>query len=143
MIPEGCLDMAAAIVWRRGMRRLDGEGARNEWIEENYGGYEEAIRAMTEERGDACFGSPWGELDYKGYYRFTRTESDPRALVHRTAYRCWHGPFTPGLVVHHLCGNRWCINPRHLVQWTSAANTQAGRTTIVTDPQAAAIIGKG
>lgn len=35
-------------------------------------------------------------------------------LVHRAAYEIEHGPIPHGAQIHHVCGNKLCINPEHL-----------------------------
>lgn len=37
-----------------------------------------------------------------------------RAYVHRLAYELAYGPLDAGLVVHHDCKRRACVNPEHL-----------------------------
>lgn len=39
-------------------------------------------------------------------------------LLHRMLYEAIHGK-GPG-EIHHLCENRWCCNPRHLVRMSSS-----------------------
>jgi hypothetical protein len=39
-------------------------------------------------------------------------------LAHRAAYIVYHGPILEGHVVHHLCENRLCITPNHIISLT-------------------------
>src|SRR5262245_41517590 len=34
--------------------------------------------------------------------------------IHRVVFEGAYGPIAPGHVIHHLCGNRACINPLHM-----------------------------
>jgi hypothetical protein len=48
-----------------------------------------------------------------GYGR-TRHEGKQRH-AHRVVYEQLVGPVPEGLVLHHVCGNRLCVNPAHLL----------------------------
>lgn len=43
-------------------------------------------------------------------------------LAHRLAYTALVGPIPAGLVLDHLCRNRWCVNPAHLEPVTDRVN---------------------
>lgn len=49
-------------------------------------------------------------------------------LAHRHAYERFVGPLQPGLVLDHLCRNRWCVNPAHLEQVTNGTNVLRGES---------------
>jgi len=52
----------------------------------------------------------------RGYYRKTR--NNVTYPQHRLAYMDKYGPISSDLVIHHLCHNKWCINPDHLKPMT-------------------------
>ncbi len=56
----------------------------------------------------AGYGSMW----YKG----------KAVATHRHAYEKVYGPITKGLQIMHLCGNRKCVNPKHLTMGTQSDN---------------------
>ncbi len=43
---------------------------------------------------------------------------------HRYAYESAHGPVPAGMVIDHLCGNKACVNVRHLEVVTQKENVQ-------------------
>lgn len=70
----------------------------------------------------------WQILSSKGYGKakpFGLTQEDRNKksqTAHRYAYETWVGPIPGGLVVHHKCANRSCINPDHLQAITHEQN---------------------
>lgn len=42
--------------------------------------------------------------------------------AHRVAYELEFGPIPIGMDLHHVCRNRWCVNPAHLVPVTRLAH---------------------
>lgn len=47
-------------------------------------------------------------------------------LAHRLSYEAFVGALDNGLVIDHLCRNRWCVNPCHLEQVTNRTNIVRG-----------------
>jgi hypothetical protein len=45
--------------------------------------------------------------------------------AHRFAYEHFVGPIPKGLVIDHMCLNKWCVNPSHLRVVTTKVNSLA------------------
>lgn len=43
--------------------------------------------------------------------------------AHRFAYLMFYGSIPPGMVVHHTCKNKACVNPKHLKPLTASEHT--------------------
>jgi hypothetical protein len=57
-----------------------------------------------------------------GYGRFNAGRQWHAA--HRFSYALHNGPLVDGLEIAHLCHDRQCVNPAHLMQTTRAINAQ-------------------
>jgi hypothetical protein len=66
----------------------------------------------TGHRNDAGY----GELSVGGRNEFHEWKA------HRLSWELHRGPIPEGLVIRHLCGNRACVNPHHLVPGTQTQN---------------------
>lgn len=49
-----------------------------------------------------------------GYGFFNVMGELPTGLAHRIAWLLLRGDIPDGLVIDHLCRNRWCVNPWHM-----------------------------
>ena len=65
-------------------------------------------------------------VHYTGYgiYEDPRVRKSRRA--HRVVYELVNGPIPNGMVVHHKCETRCCVNPQHLEATTQKYNTLVG-----------------
>ena len=80
--------------------------------------------AIVGERED-CW--EWtGPHDRHGY---AKSHAGTTTGAHRVAYLIHRGPIQEGLVLDHLCMNRWCVNPWHLQAVTNAENILRQRRT--------------
>lgn len=67
-----------------------------------------------------------GAIDRRdGYGRFYAGDGKTRG-AHQFSFEQHHGPVPHGLVVDHICNNRWCVNPLHLRAISNAANVLRG-----------------
>lgn len=68
-------------------------------------------------------------LNDNGYGRFSTDGG--KTAAHRFAYELMHGPIPDGLHIRHMCHNRKCCNPTHLLVGTPKDNArdalEAGR----------------
>ncbi len=73
-----------------------------------------------------------GEVTANGYGRLKvdrGRSGKSRMLAHRLSYSVFVGPLVDGLVVHHVCEQRECVNPDHLRLTTQRENALCGKTT--------------
>lgn len=72
---------------------------------------------------DGC----WRWTAYIGTTGYAEMGVDYRKCkAHRVAYELFVGPIPDGLVLDHLCRNRWCVNPDHLEPVTHRENLLRG-----------------
>lgn len=75
------------------------------------------------DRSGSCW--EWTSLCHKtGYGRFKLRGR--MAVAHRIAYVNTVGEIDEGMELHHLCGNRRCVNPRHLQPLSKSAHAKIG-----------------
>lgn len=63
---------------------------------------------------------------YNGYGYGILYMKKRQIAAHRWAYELFKGPIPTGLVVHHTCGNHWCVNPDHLEAIDKRLNVSIG-----------------
>lgn len=66
-----------------------------------------------------------GTVTGSGYGYFGRDGKTLRA--HRVAYEHYVGPIPDGLHLHHLCRQKTCVNPDHLLPMTQGENNNQER----------------
>lgn len=66
----------------------------------------------------------WEWLGSKQQQGYGRIEINAKALsAHRLSYMINVGHIYTGMVIHHKCNNKSCVNPKHLEQVTSRMNS--------------------
>jgi hypothetical protein len=81
------------------------------------------IKAKTNvDKSTGCHIATFSLNRKNGYPRATVNGSS--VLIHRLAYQLWVSEIQEHEVIHHTCGNRRCVNPKHL-QATGSHQNQA------------------
>ncbi len=90
---------------------------------------ESRFRSKVDRRGpDEC----WKWTGYRFWDGYGGLRSDLAVgggrliRAHRLAYELLVGPIPDGMVIDHLCRNRWCVNPAHLEPVTVRENNLRG-----------------
>lgn len=71
-------------------------------------------------------------IDRDGYPRLSHSKNK-KSPIARYIYEILNGPWEQGKVMRHLCNNRGCINPAHIVPGTQKENMM-DRTACGKDP---------
>lgn len=64
----------------------------------------------------------WTAAKYKNGYAAFRHNTKKTCCSHRWIYEYLNGPIPEGLEVRHMCHNRSCVNPEHLLLGTHQDN---------------------
>ena len=88
----------------------------------------ERVRARTlEDPSSGCW--LWqGALNKKNGYGLVQIEGRQH-VAHRAMYEQYFGPIPKGLESHHVCFNKHCCNPAHILLVTKAEHLQWDRTS--------------
>lgn len=73
---------------------------------------EERFLSKVEIRSNGC--AQWLGSFGPGSYGSFKTANGETVRAHRWAYERWVGPIPEGFHIHHLCGNRACVETIHL-----------------------------
>lgn len=65
-----------------------------------------------------------GTVDHSNGYGLFGFRDGVERHVHRLAYQLTHGDIPEGMLVHHRCGQKLCINPDHLELTTNSEHTR-------------------
>tara|TARA_Y100000768_G_scaffold78509_1_gene55677 strand:+ start:356 stop:1324 length:969 start_codon:yes stop_codon:yes gene_type:complete len=68
---------------------------------------------------DPCW--KWHQIGKHGYGQIS-SQFNGEGLTHRAFYTFHNGPVEGGRVIHHLCGERDCCNPDHLIEMNEWEN---------------------
>lgn len=80
---------------------------------------DEFVRFSSFVKKEKCW--VWrGNKDKDGYGIFGLRRKNRRA--HRVSYYAYYGMITKGMVIHHECRNKSCVNPKHLKEATPLEN---------------------
>lgn len=64
-----------------------------------------------------------GNQNGQGYGAIWDRTLSKRFLAHRESYSLHFGPIPEGLVIHHNCNNKLCVNPEHLQAMSMSEHT--------------------
>lgn len=71
-----------------------------------------------------------GSIGTGGYGQMYRRDTGKPERAHRVSHFIAHGVYPPtGAPIHHVCHNRWCVNPAHLQLLTSREHYDAHPVT--------------
>jgi hypothetical protein len=63
-----------------------------------------------------------GSINNSGYGTISHWMGRGGVAAHRAAYMAFVGVIPTRMVIDHLCGHRWCVNPAHLEVVTQSTN---------------------
>jgi hypothetical protein len=67
-------------------------------------------------------------------YRVRNVQGE-MVYAHRAAWEAANGPIPESRVVHHICGNKWCVNPEHLELHTKSSHSKVHNKPITVCPR--------
>jgi len=84
----------------------------------------EAFHARSDRPDDVACWRWLGSFTTHGYGILSQGKRN--LAPHRVAFELYRHPIPDGLVLDHLCRNRWCVNPWHLEPVTNRTNILRG-----------------
>ncbi len=85
------------------------------------------LLSNTKETSNGCL--EWqGALQTSGYGLVNVPGTSFAITTHRLSYMLFNGAIPQNLQVRHCCGNKKCVNPKHLIQGTAKENAQDEKT---------------
>lgn len=81
-------------------------------------------KALTWTREGECMRCTSHVLDNQGYPRMRRAGYKKAVRIARLLLIRRMGDIPPSIVSRHICDNKWCIRPDHIIPGTQAQNIQ-------------------
>lgn len=81
---------------------------------------------------DSCWLWTGGKFSrgFYGCFTLAAARNGSKAIpCHRYSYELHYGQIGPGMVIHHRCRNKMCVNPAHLEQVTLLVHREMHRLT--------------